>query len=207
LQPSSFFEDVEKLKEVVDGEAMRFGKIHSHHNLIFNLKRKYTPESTDTTTELLMYDFKKEVSHFFTHKADSKEKVRNFMQLDKIMPGFEIDDYLFSPFGYSLNALRGEDYYTIHITPQEDSPYVSFETNLNMEAQRSKILNHFLEIFVPASFDIITFNTSNDFDVKGVYSRSAQCNHKLVCGYDVEFDTFHKNEEQIESPYFFNKDS
>ena len=50
--------------------------------------------------------------------------------IDKLIPGCLIDDYLFDPCGYSMNGLmRGGYYVTIHITPESEFSYVSFETN------------------------------------------------------------------------------
>merc|ERR1719317_1362241 len=40
-----------------------------------------------------------------------------------------IDAHSFVPCGYSLNALDGEYYWCIHVTPQAQYSYVSFETN------------------------------------------------------------------------------
>jgi len=37
------------------------------------------------------------------------------------------DDYIFTPYGYSLNAYKGSGYITIHVTPQSGCSYVSIE--------------------------------------------------------------------------------
>jgi len=46
-----------------------------------------------------------------------------------VLDGVEIDDWAFEPCGYSMNGSRGAYYYTIHITPETDFSYASFETN------------------------------------------------------------------------------
>mmetsp|Transcript_24920 Transcript_24920/g.63463 ORF Transcript_24920/g.63463 Transcript_24920/m.63463 type:complete len:422 (-) Transcript_24920:541-1806(-) len=46
-----------------------------------------------------------------------------------MLPGVAIDDWAFEPCGYSMNGSRGAYYYTIHITPELDFSYASFETN------------------------------------------------------------------------------
>ena len=99
LQSSSFLDDVERLERRLDGVARRFGKVHSHHNLIYSLNKSYRPPEEDTTTELLMYDFDPSVTQFLTEKAQSKEDIRKFINLDSVIPGLEIDDFLFTPFG------------------------------------------------------------------------------------------------------------
>ena len=40
-----------------------------------------------------------------------------------------VDDWAFEPCGYSMNALRGDYYYTVHVTPESGYSYASFETN------------------------------------------------------------------------------
>lgn len=203
-QHSSFLEDVETLKSKVDGRAMRFGKIHSHHNLIFHLSKKYAAESDDKTTEMLMYDISAETGKFLTAEGNSVERVRDFFCLDKVLPGFEIDDFVFKPYGYSLNAIKDDKYYTIHVTPQEGCPYISFETNIHITNEKQGILKHFLEVLKPASFDVIAFNGSaTQFDFGANYSRRTASREKLSIGYNVEFGYYFKEDPQIEKPFYF----
>jgi len=53
--------------------------------------------------------------------------VRGFLPKDS--PGLQIDEYHFDPCGYSLNAIDGEYYWSIHVTPEDQFSYISFETN------------------------------------------------------------------------------
>lgn len=39
------------------------------------------------------------------------------------------DAHAFAPCGFSSNSLRGENYYTVHVTPEKGWSYASFETN------------------------------------------------------------------------------
>mmetsp|Transcript_32238 Transcript_32238/g.95929 ORF Transcript_32238/g.95929 Transcript_32238/m.95929 type:complete len:407 (+) Transcript_32238:82-1302(+) len=49
--------------------------------------------------------------------------------LADLLPGALIDDWAFEPCGYSMNALAGPYYYTVHVTPEVAFSYASFETN------------------------------------------------------------------------------
>jgi hypothetical protein len=49
--------------------------------------------------------------------------------VDALVAGAVVDDWAFEPCGYSMNALRGEYYYTVHVTPETNFSYASFETN------------------------------------------------------------------------------
>uniref|UniRef100_A0A0R3RFD3 S-adenosylmethionine decarboxylase proenzyme n=1 Tax=Elaeophora elaphi TaxID=1147741 RepID=A0A0R3RFD3_9BILA len=80
-------------------------------------------------------------------------------------PGLIVHEELFNPCGYSLNGLipHSDHYITIHVTPEPDFSYVSFETNqnaLNLTEQMLKVL----EIFRPNKFllTIFTNELSNE---------------------------------------------
>lgn len=45
-----------------------------------------------------------------------------------LIPGSSLDSFLFSPCGYSMNGLKGDKYWTIHVTPQPSCNFASFET-------------------------------------------------------------------------------
>ncbi|KAK2080770.1 hypothetical protein QBZ16_000624 [Prototheca wickerhamii] len=44
-----------------------------------------------------------------------------------LLPAAQIDDYVFEPCGYSMNAVDGEAFATIHVTPEDGFSYASFE--------------------------------------------------------------------------------
>jgi S-adenosylmethionine decarboxylase len=202
MQPTSFLDDVKLLREVVDGTAMRFGRLHSNHNLIFHSNKAYRPQVDDTTVEFLIYDLSEQASAFLTGSGLSKQEIRDFFALEKVLPGFEIDDFVFRPYGYSLNAVNDDDYYTIHVTPQQRSPYMSFETSLPITKAEQGILNHFLEILSPGAFDLMTFNCPTTFDFTHQdYIQVVHSKEKLSIGYDIHFRSFYKRQGQPEKPY------
>lgn len=51
--------------------------------------------------------------------------------LTAILPGATIDSFLFAPCGFSQNAVRGDRYATVHVTPEEAYSYASFECNFD----------------------------------------------------------------------------
>jgi len=66
---------------------------------------------------------------FFGQQENALEDscLRGFLPKDS--PSLKIDDYSFEPCGYSLNALDDEFFWYIHITPEAQYSYLSFETN------------------------------------------------------------------------------
>ena len=199
-QPSSFLEDVAVLKSKISGYAMRFGEIHGHHNLLFHSEGKECDNSSDKTLELLMYDISPASSDFLITRAQSLQEINQFFQIDRIFAGYKVDAYVFEPYGYSLNAIRDNVYYTIHITPEKEHSYVSIETN-DCEGKRD-VVNRFFECLRPGSFDVMSFNTG---DILGTefYECKSYFKEKLPTGYDVFFAHYFKRCVQVESPHYF----
>ena len=198
LQKTSFSKDLEKLKNITDGVAMRFGHLDDHHNYLFHINKEMKPNPEDITTELLMYHIQGKAGEVFRNKKQSLDEIRNLMGLDSLFPGFKFDDHLFEPFGYSLNGLKDDCYLTIHVTPQEESSYVSFETNCDIKKDHPEILDKLLLIFNPESFDIVSFNTLHEMKL-GTHNASciSKYHQKLSCGYDVYFNEYTKRRNKV----------
>jgi S-adenosylmethionine decarboxylase len=191
-QKSDFFADICKLNSQIAGRAYRFGDTDEHHLFLFHSNKKYKPVKDDTTLEILMYGLKGPARDVFNKEGQTAEAIREATGVHKIFPDFLVDDFAFAPIGYSLNALRGSQYYTIHVTPQDESPYVSFETNLTSRADVVKTIHSVLEVFRPTSFDVVFFDTRNTpekIEVAG-YHRLSQVREKLACGYAVQYGHF-----------------
>ncbi len=193
-QPSNFFEDVRELNLHIDGKSLRFGGADEHHLFLYHLNKAYEPLATDRTLEVLMYDLSPETLEIFRCGSFSAFELREKTSVDKIFSGFSIDDFVFEPYGYSLNAIRGTDYYTIHVTPQEMSCYVSFETNAHIsDLELKSTLNKVIGIFKPNNFDVVFFDPHKlvPQDVDG-YEQKSCVEGELSCGYQVSFNHFYK---------------
>ncbi len=193
-QKSSFIDDLGKIKKRVGGKAYCFGAPDEHHFYLFHSENddRYFPKQADRTIEILMYDLDDHIKDVF-FKSSSASEIKNRLGLGQIFKNGEVDDYIFKPAGYSLNGLIGENqYYTIHVTPQEPGFYVSFETNA-IESSVSEITEKVLSVFKPFSFDIIVFrsNDMGSFEYKtDSFTRSAYFTRRLSCGYEVSFSSF-----------------
>ena len=74
-----------------------------------------------------------------------------------LVPGAHIDDLVFDPCGYSANALTNDHYFTIHVTPQPECSYASFETNVPVNSKTyNQLVQQVLEIFKPGRFTVRT---------------------------------------------------
>ena len=199
-QPSSFLEDVQDLKFKMDGRAMRFGEIHGHHNLLFHSVGKTCANIQDKTLELLMYDILPASSDFLITRGQSLEEINRFFDIDNIFAEYQVDAYCFQPCGYSLNAIKNNLYYTIHITPERGHSYASIETN-DCSGQQN-IVNAFFERLKPDSFDIISFNTE-DVPLTASYECKSCFKDKLSIGYEVYFAHYFKRVVRAEQPHYF----
>jgi len=157
-QPSCFGDDVKVLSQFVQGNALRFGEMDSHHTFLFHNER--VNHHQHKSYELLTYQICESVSHKLTNPTISTTDIRAFLQLDILFPGFTIDDHVFTPYGYSVNGIKNDQYFTIHITPQAESSYISFESNINL----IKLAPFILNILKPKSFDLLSFN-DNEFEL------------------------------------------
>lgn len=157
-QATTFYEDVRRLQTMLPGRALCFGDEHGRHVQMFHTTRPYTPDKNDPTLEVLMHLIDDEVAEQFAPSRVSKGRsVAVASGIDAILPGFTTSEHVFKPVGYSLNAVKGEEYYTLHVTPEERGSYVSFETNHDFRGHLGDLVRAIVELFRPRAFDVVTF--------------------------------------------------
>ncbi|MBI3288482.1 MAG: adenosylmethionine decarboxylase [Elusimicrobia bacterium] len=188
-QPANFFDDCRRLSELMPSKSYRFGDGDDHHVFLFHLDKPYTPVSDDLTMEILMHGIDPQAARvFMSGPQRRKEFIKEKSGVWSLIPGFEIDDHLFEPMGYSLNAIRGAKYYTVHVTPQKIGSYVSFETNCVM-GDANETVTRVLELFKPQSCDVLLFQPqSGRKKVRCYYPIKRAVRQNLSCGYRVSFD-------------------
>ncbi|TPW18579.1 MAG: S-adenosylmethionine decarboxylase, partial [Elusimicrobia bacterium] len=138
---------------------------------------------------------------FVKGPGHTRRHIRERSGVWSILPGFSIDDHLFEPMGYSLNAIRDSRYYTVHVTPQPIGSYVSFETN-SLEGGAEGIVSRVLEIFRPDSCDVILFTpAAAGRRIKCAYSLKRATRRRLSCGYHVDFRHHYRAEARPRAAY------
>lgn len=190
-QPTSFFDDVAELRRRLPGTAFRFGDEDEHHIYIYQLDRPFSGNADDLTLEILMHGIDPAVGAIF--RGGDRAVVRQRSGLDRVLPGFAADDHLFEPGGYSLNAIDGDLYWTVHVTPQETGSYVSFETNYRERGELDDLVGRVLGIFRPRSFDLLFFDPQGEwrFDDPS-YRLRDHVTQAMRCGYRVRFMNFYR---------------
>jgi len=165
---SSFNEEVQYLKQhFPTGDAYIFGPQECDHHYMFvhhNEKVKQVPSSKNL--EILMTGLDQEVMKQFYRSDDfvSSEDVTKKTQIRKLFSDSAIvDAHAFEPCGYSLNALDSDLYYTLHVTPQPEFSYISFETNLQTQ-EYHEIVQKVLTLFKPESFTVLVLSDRIPFE-------------------------------------------
>ncbi|XP_016408469.1 S-adenosylmethionine decarboxylase proenzyme-like [Sinocyclocheilus rhinocerous] len=89
-----------------------------------------------------------------------------------LIPGSVIDATMFNPCGYSMNGMKTDGtYWTIHITPEPEFSYVSFETNLS-QTSYDELIRKVVDVFKPGKF-VTTLFVNQSSKCRSVFS-SAQ---------------------------------
>lgn len=199
-QQTSFLEDARQLNAIFPGRSFLFGEGSDRHLYLFHTEEKHPAVPNEVTLELLMYDLTPEAREVFLQGAKHDEKhIRDATAVREIIPGFDVDDHLFEPAGYSLNAISEDRYFTIHVTPQDIGSYASFETNsTGVDGQR--IVDTIVEIFRPKAFDVIQFSAEQDFRPSASgYVLKADVIEPLSCGGYCSLMSFFSNSVEKQS--------
>uniref|UniRef100_Q0HW77 S-adenosylmethionine decarboxylase n=1 Tax=Shewanella sp. (strain MR-7) TaxID=60481 RepID=Q0HW77_SHESR len=160
LQSTSFADDIAKLRLLIPGEAFRMGHLDSHHHYVFCAENQ-SVSSSETSLELMMYHIRGELAEYLKLPTQTEQGIYQQLGLQQLFGDFQLDMHCFQPAGFSLNAIRGADYFTLHITPsmgQGDNSYISFETNLDLAVYPHPVVARLLDLFSPISWDLINFN-------------------------------------------------
>jgi S-adenosylmethionine decarboxylase len=139
-------------------------------------------------------------------------------------PDARIDAYLFTPCGFSANGVvpapggapngskKGSDathYFTVHVTPEPQCSYASFETNVPARQsgrETADVIKHVVDIFKPGRFSVTLFEAKPTEDelpgkkdktmgmeaIPG-YRRVDRIVHDLD-GYDLVFRYYERND-------------
>ena len=139
-QPTSFYDDIKRLKEHFSGSAYRFGDLTEHHICLFHKNVEGILDLQDMTLEILMHEINEDVKNLFCSGKGVTSSMKSLGIYDLFSSDFQIDEHVFEPYGYSLNAIKDDEYYTLHVTPGDLGSYVSFETNHNLLLTIKKLL-------------------------------------------------------------------
>ena len=103
----------------------------------------------------------------------STKLIESTLALAEFFPQLLIDQFTFTPKGYSLNAISGNNYLTIHITPEKLSTYLSLESSFANQVIHP-FIEHLISLFTPLQSHLMSFNKDSanglKISVQPVYS-------------------------------------
>ena len=168
-QPSNFEDDVSCMLKHFSGKSYRLGPANDDHVHVFYACPVPGSCEPDVTLEVLMHELECGAVEIFSfNQAHTPEQIDRLCGLSGLYPKMDKDRHLFSPYGYSVNGVFDKSYFTVHVTPQPEGSYASFETNV-MEADYSQRINQVLSIFNPGRFSIV-LTTSMDQRSRSLHS-------------------------------------
>lgn len=205
LQPQirSFDQELAYITQTIAGKGYRIGQLDSHHHYLFTANgeaqssKSLARAKPLASIELLMYHLRGPLAEYFRSPQQTVEGIRDALQLSSMFIDFEFDDHLFSPYGYSLNGIKGDRYFTLHITPQEQNSYCSFETNLTDKDLSADVLEHFLLKLQPERWDLICVDRPMLGDNPRDNTSINTCSIITDIGYDVHFKHVDQQDELL----------
>lgn len=196
-QQSDFEVDAARMAGYFPGKSYRLGPANHDHLHVFYWAHENAFPEPDATLQVLMNDLDPGVMELFGTDAGSDSDETGVRSgLYQLYPDSPIvDSFGFSPYGYSMNGILGEKYFTVHVTPQEIGSYTSFETNV-IEDDYSKIIRDVVSIFKPAKFSVVLTTSLEDrfmslhvsaANVVEGYRVSEKSMYEFDCGYKITF--------------------
>lgn len=154
-QKSSFQQDSLQLKKELKGDSH-----HWHENYCGDIFLFGNNQQNNSTKNIFMlHDLGGNVFEELQSGKVDASRIASQLQLAVYFKGFIIDQYSFEPNGYSLNAIDAERYFTLHITPEKLSSYISFESNLEAD-KVSEFHQILIALFQPKRAYLMSFDAS-----------------------------------------------
>jgi len=172
------------------GKWLSYGPPQGHfgskwHVFVADYTQKDAPQRPELTLEIHMSGLDPNVMRLFADNAGKKKfDLSRAAGIGELLPEFALDECFFEPCGYSMNALdSAKAYATIHITPEPECSYVSFETNA-ANIDLPQLTNAVLDKFRPQNATVVLFS-----DDKMLSGRIQAENVQMTSGSFSKFET------------------
>lgn len=186
---SSFSEEVRYLNLFFEGTPYIFGPMTSDHWYLYvaDYSQPEVSGNTEYTLEIMMSELDAEVmQQFYKKDGVTVKETTEKSGISGIIPNSQIDDCQFEPCGYSMNGQLGGIYSTIHITPEPQCSYVSYETNLPTP-KFTTVLEKVIQTFKPGRFSVALFiENAREQDLQGSINKNVT-GYKLTHKHEIVF--------------------
>jgi len=128
LQKSNFKQDHQLLQKQFQGKTEHWSGKYQGDLFFFG---EITPKVTECKQILMLHGFSGNFAQALQTGEANGQQIEQALALTKFFPQLLVDQFSFNPKGYSLNAISGKEYLTIHITPEKLSTYLSLESSFS----------------------------------------------------------------------------
>jgi len=149
LQATSFEQDTMRLKKCFNAPKQALKSDSQGNAFIYqNSEALLTPLQPMLQRIDMFHELQGAMITKLQSQPIAKQAILETLQINRFFPSLCIDHHSFEPKGYSLNALVGQDYLTIHLTPEKLSTYLSIESSL-AGSQYDAFIAHIDTLFSP----------------------------------------------------------
>jgi len=204
----SFENEQKKLNQYFKGNGVSLGSLqksrwHCYHSLnVDNIQRH-------KTLEIVLFDLEPECMQYYFERNIKCKSLTDKLVISGccISSRVRTDSHLFAPCGYSLNAILDDGkYWTIHITPEREASFVSFETNYDYSQQNGYkyIIGKVVQFFKPKRFSFAV-NQYGDHQLQYIkninfnhFKLSDRSNHKFAKNHIIEWANYYYHDQHDE---------
>jgi S-adenosylmethionine decarboxylase len=154
--------ELDYLDQHFDGQSYILGPITKDHWYLYvaDYSEPCDAASKEVTLEIMMHKLDRMAASKFYRTEECGERDK-FPGISQLIQDEDTDEFNFTPCGYSMNGLADKVYSTIHVTPEPQCSYASFETNLPVASYKNLVLRVF-EIFKPGTVTLTLFRENTD---------------------------------------------
>lgn len=170
-----------------NGQSLSLGNPNSDHWFLYSAKltKEALMDPTPSLEITMTGRMNPQALKTFWRDEHNTMSVAEKAGMAQLTPGAEIDEYSFTPCGFSYNGLLDRGFVTVHVTPELPLCYISFETNIS-GLSYSQILDKLISIYQPQHFTVLILNNGGkSCDIPG-YKTTHKTNTDM-CGVPVTF--------------------
>jgi len=177
LQATSFEQDLLQLKKHFNGQKHALWRDSSGHAFIYSRSMRFPDLSQEMPQRIDMFHgLQGEWITRLQSQHIAKSRLLETLQLTRFFGNLHIDHHSFNPKGYSLNAVTGQDYLTLHLTPETLSTYLSVETSL-IGPEFEAFITHLHLLFSPQKHTTLDAHLYSHLKVNAPEEKSYQHDH------------------------------
>lgn len=153
LQKSNFAQDTLLLKTHLQGKTKHWKGNYRGDLFLFGEAARGAVKSKQI---LMLHGLRGAFANSLQSGVASEQLIESTLALLTFFPRLQIDQFTFRPKGYSLNAIAGAHYLTIHITPEKLSTYLSVESSFTGQTM-PPFIEHLHSLFQPQQSNLMHF--------------------------------------------------